>query len=183
MATDMPYGQAYDQSQYLGFYVGSEEYGVGILKIKEIIEYDVVTRVPGTPHYVRGVINLRGSVVPVVDLSAKLGLGDSEVTKRTCIVILETELEGTRRTVGAMVDAVSQVIELGPGDVEPPPAFGSKVNVQYIVGMGRAGKRFVLLLDIDRAISFLESAETAPPGSSARASAAADETARVDASA
>ena len=142
-----------DQAQYLGFYIAGEEYAVGILRVKEILEYDTITKVPGTPPSIRGVINLRGSVVPVVDLALKFGLPESQVTKRTCIVVVELDLNGERTVMGVMADAVSQVIELGPKDIEPPPAFGTRVHMDYLRGMGKAGKKFILILDVDRVLS------------------------------
>jgi purine-binding chemotaxis protein CheW len=141
------------RTQYLSFSLGGSEYGVGILKVKEILQYEEITRVPSTPRSVRGVINLRGAVVPVIDLAAKFGLPDTAVTKLTCILIVEALLDGQPSVVGVMADAVQEVIELGEGDVEPPPAFGTQVRVDFLLGMGKAGKRFVLLLDLDRVIS------------------------------
>ncbi len=144
---------AVDETQHLGFYIGGEEYAIGILRVREILEYDTITKVPGTPASIRGVINLRGSVVPVVDLALKFGLPESPVTKRTCIVVVEVDLDGERTVMGVMADAVSQVIDLGPEDVEPPPAFGTRVHMDYLLGMGKAGKKFILILDIDRVLS------------------------------
>jgi purine-binding chemotaxis protein CheW len=158
-----------DRAQYLGFYIAEEEYAIGILRVKEILEYDTITRVPGTPPSVRGVINLRGSVVPVVDLALKLGLPESPITKRTCIVVVEVDLDGERTVMGVMADAVSQVMDFGPGDIEPPPAFGTRVHMDHLLGMGKAGKKFILLLDIDRILSVNELMEITklqelPPG-------------------
>lgn len=144
------------QSQYLTFVMDGEEYAVGILRVKEIIRYETVTRVPSAPRWIRGVHNLRGVVVPVVDLAAKFGLRDSPVTPQTCVVIVEVELEGEQTLMGVMADAVSQVLELNPQDIREPPAFGTRVRVEYITGMGAAGKKFVLILDIDRVLSAAE---------------------------
>ncbi len=113
-----------EQTQYLTFHLVGEEYAVGILQVKEIIEYGIITKVPQTPPSIRGVINLRGSVVPVVDLAMKFGLSPSPVTERTCIVIVEADLEGERTVMGIIADAVSQVIDLLPQDIQAPPAFG-----------------------------------------------------------
>ena len=142
-----------EQSQYLGFHIGAEEYAIGILRVREILEYDTVTKVPTTPPSIRGVINLRGSVVPVVDLAVKLGLPESVVTRRSCVVVVEILLEGERTVMGLLADAVSQVLELPASEIEPPPPFGTRIRVECLLGMGRAGKRFVLLLDIDRLLS------------------------------
>jgi purine-binding chemotaxis protein CheW len=150
MATQSPHSE---QSQYLGFHIAGEEYAIGILRVREILEYDTVTRVPTTPPSIRGVINLRGSVVPVVDLAVKLGLAESVVTKRSCVVVVEIVLEGERTVMGLLADAVSQVIDLPAAEIEPPPPFGTRIRVECLLGMGRAGKKFVLLLDIDRILS------------------------------
>jgi purine-binding chemotaxis protein CheW len=141
------------RAQYLSFTLAGSEYGIGILKVKEILQYETITRVPSTPRSVRGVINLRGAVVPVIDLAAKFGLPETAVTRLTCILIVEALLEGQPTVMGIMSDAVREVIELGLDDVEPPPAFGTQVRVDFLLGMGKVGKRFVLLLDIDRVIS------------------------------
>ncbi|HYX68453.1 MAG TPA: chemotaxis protein CheW [Terriglobales bacterium] len=142
-----------DVRQYLTFLIGGEEYAVNLLKVKEIIEYDTVTKVPRTPEWVRGVINLRGSVVPVVDLAVKFRQPPSKIGKLTCIVIAEVECEGESTVMGVMADAVSQVVDLKPEDIEPPPTFGTRVKVDYLLGMARAGKKFCLLLDTDRVLS------------------------------
>jgi purine-binding chemotaxis protein CheW len=145
-----------EQTQYLTFFLGGDEYAIGILRVREIIEYDVVTHVPATPPWIRGVINLRGAVVPVVDLSVKFGLPETPVSRRTCIVIVEVELEGQQTAMGVIADLVSQVIDLRPEDVEPPPPFGTRVRVDFLKGMGKLGKRFALVLDIDRVLSASE---------------------------
>ena|SRR6185503_52126 len=153
------------QTQYLTFVVGDEEYGVGILRAKEIIEYDTVTTVPNAPAYIRGVINLRGSVVPVVDLAVKFGRQAGAVTRRSCIVVVEVKLDDSRHVMGIVADRVSQVAELPPESIEPPPAFGAGVRSEWLLGLGRADKRFVLLLDTDRALSEKELAPLQLPES------------------
>jgi purine-binding chemotaxis protein CheW len=162
------------RAQYLSFSLRGTEYAVGILKVKEILQYEQTTRVPSTPRSVRGVINLRGQVVPVVDLAAKFGLGETEPTPFTCILIVEAAIEGASTVVGIMADSVQEVIELGGDDVEPPPAFGTHVKVDFLLGMGKLGKRFVLLLDIDRVISADEK-EFAREIASGEPAAAADQ--------
>jgi purine-binding chemotaxis protein CheW len=138
-------------TQYLSFQLAGEEFAFGILRVKEILEYDTITRVPNAPMAVRGVINLRGSVVPVVDLALLFGLPATAVTKRTCVVIVEARVDGQDLVMGVLADAVSQVMELADDAIEPPPGFGSRVRVEYLVGMGRLdGRKFVLILDIDR---------------------------------
>ncbi len=152
--------------QHLTFQLAGEEYAIGILRVKEIIEYDVVTAVPRAPAAIRGVINLRGSVVPVVDLAVRFGLPERSISKRTCIVIVEVGTGADRTVMGVMADAVSQVIELGPDDVEPPPSFGTPVGHEFLVGMGRADRKFILILDIDRLLTALASepiGHRAPP--------------------
>ena len=141
------------QTQLLTFLLAGDSYAVSILRVREIIEYDAVTRVPNVPPSIRGVINLRGAVVPVVDLPVRFGLGESRVTKRSCVIIVEVDVNGDRLVMGLMADAVSQVIELPPGDIEPPPAFGTRVRVDFLKGLGKIGKGFVLILDIDRVLS------------------------------
>jgi purine-binding chemotaxis protein CheW len=158
-----------DETQYLGFYVAEEEYAIGILRVREILEFDTVTRVPTTPPSIRGVINLRGRVVPVVDLAVKLGLPESPITKRTCVVVVEVDLEGERTVMGVLADAVSQVLDLPSSEIEPPPAFGPRVRVDCLLGMGRAGKKFVLLLDIDKLLSTDELAVAAQVAEAAAA--------------
>jgi len=143
-------------TQYLCFLLAGEECAIGILRVREIIEYRTVTKVPAMPPWVRGVMNLRGGVVPVIDLAAKFRLQAGPVTNRTCIVIVEVALDGEPAVMGIVVDAVSQVLELSPVDIEPPPAFGTSVRADYLLGLGKFGDRFVLLLDIDRVLSEAE---------------------------
>lgn len=150
--------EAEELKQYLSFTLGGSDYAVGILQVKEILQFETVTRVPSVPPSVRGVINLRGSVVPVIDLAVKFGLAPMPVTKRTCVLIVEASLEGERAVMGVLADAVREVLDLGPSDVEPPPTFGTQVRVEFITGMAKVGKGFVLLLDLDRVISAREKA-------------------------
>jgi purine-binding chemotaxis protein CheW len=142
--------------QYLTFYLAEEEYAVTILKVTEILECAVLTKVPGTPVWIRGVLNLRGAVVPVVDLAVKFGFPPTSITRRTCVVMIELEQEGERLVLGVMADAVNQVIEFGPESIQPPPSFGPKVRVDCIQGMGDSNGRFIVLLDIDRVLSSTE---------------------------
>jgi purine-binding chemotaxis protein CheW len=143
-------------SQYLGFRLAGEDFAVRILRVKEIIAYCPVTQVPGMPPAVLGVINLRGKVVPVVDLATKFGQPSRPVTKWSCIVIVEADLEGERADVGLLTDSVSQVLDLPARDIEPPPAFGARVRVDYLEGLGRLDGRFVLLLNLDRLLTVAE---------------------------
>ena len=140
-------------NQYLTFSLAGEEYGVSILQVTEIIECSTLTKVPGTPMWIRGVLNLRGSVVPVVDLATKFGLGPTAMTRRTCVIIVELHVDGERLMMGVMADWVRQVIELGASEIQTTPAFGPKVRVDCILGMGVNNGKFVVLLDIDRILS------------------------------
>jgi purine-binding chemotaxis protein CheW len=140
-------------AQYLGFSLAGETYAIELLRIREIIEHVPITRVPGMPPALLGVINLRGRVVPVVDLAVKMGLGPRPITRWTCFVIVEALMDGERTALGLLADSVSEVLDLGPDDIEPPPSFGTRTPVDYLRGMGRQEQRFILLLDLDRLLS------------------------------
>ena len=142
-----------EQNQFLTFFVAGEEYGVGILQAKEILQYDTITRVPRTPEYIHGVINLRGNVIPVVDLAVKFCFDESYVTKWSCILITEVELDGEPTVFGMLVDRVSQVIDMLDTDLDAPPAFGADIQVDYILGMAQVDGELVLILDVDRVLS------------------------------
>jgi purine-binding chemotaxis protein CheW len=144
------------QQQFLTFFLADEEYAINIQRVKEIIEYSTVTKVPKVPEWIRGVINLRGNVVPVVDLAVRFGLAESPVTKATCIVIVEVEQDSERTVMGVIADAVNQVIDLTPKDIEEPPEFGTRVRLEYLFGMGKLGKKFALILNIDTVLSNTE---------------------------
>ncbi|HEU0016360.1 MAG TPA: chemotaxis protein CheW [Longimicrobium sp.] len=158
MSTATAAGQA---GQYLTFQLAGEEYAVELLQAREILRYEQVTRVPTAPPSIRGVLNLRGRVVPVVDLAVKLGLPDTPVTGRTCIVIVDVALEGERTVMGVIAEAVSQVVDLDAGDIEPPPPFGPRARVEFLRGMARLGERFALLLDLDLLLSAEDAAAVA----------------------
>lgn len=145
-----------EQTQYLTFMLASEVFAIGILTIKEIIEYDELTAVPMMPECIRGVINLRGAVVPVMDLSLRFGKPSSEVTKRTCIVIIETQRDGEREDLGVVVDAVNAVLDIPASEIEPPPAFGANIRNDFIQGLGKVNGRFVILLNVDRVLAIEE---------------------------
>lgn len=150
--------------QYLTFLLSGEMYAVGILNVKEIIEYGQLTEIPMVPPFIRGVINLRGSVVPVIDLAARFGGSQTSVSRRTCIVIIE--LTGgnageDRHDVGVVVDAVSEVLEISGTDIEPPPAFGANIRADFIDGMGKIAGKFVIILNIQRVLSVDEIAHLA----------------------
>jgi purine-binding chemotaxis protein CheW len=150
-------------SQFLTFMLGEEQYAVGILHIKEIIEYGSLATVPMMPACVRGVINLRGAVVPVMDLSARFGRAPSTIGKRSCIVIVETEAEEgeSKQVLGMLVDAVNAVVEIAAADIEPAPSFGTRIRPDFIAGMGKHNGRFVILLEIGRVLSSEEIVEMA----------------------
>jgi purine-binding chemotaxis protein CheW len=141
------------RTQFLSFVLAGEEYAVEILRVKEIIEYDSLTRVPAMPPAVRGVINLRGRVVPVVDLALRFGLPESVITPRSCIVMVEIGTDEGALVMGIITDAVSEVLDLTAEQIQPPPSFGTSVGCEYLDGMAEASKKFVMLLNIDRALS------------------------------
>jgi purine-binding chemotaxis protein CheW len=142
-------------SQFLTFMLADEQFAVGILHIKEIIEYGSLATVPMMPACVRGVINLRGAVVPVMDLSARFGRASSGISKRSCIVIVEVAgAEGDNKQVlGMLVDAVNAVVEIAAADIEPAPSFGTRIRPDFIAGIGKANGKFVILLDIEHVLS------------------------------
>lgn len=140
-----------DNGQLLTFLIGSDEYAISILRVREIAEYRPLTPVPMRPVWMRGVMNLRGSVVPVVDLAAKLGLGPSTVSRFTCLIIVELEIESERAVVAVMVDAVSRVIDVAPEDIKAPPSFGMAVDV--VPGMVRIEGQLIILLDLALIVS------------------------------
>ncbi|NML26315.1 chemotaxis protein CheW [Zoogloea dura] len=140
-------------AQYLTFQLGGEMFAVGILNIKEIIEYGSVTEIPMVPPFIRGVINLRGAVVPVIDLASRFGGKRSEVSRRTCIVIIELAEGEERQDIGVVVDSVSEVLEIPASEIEPPPAFGARIRADFIKGMGKVNGRFVIILDVAKVLS------------------------------
>jgi len=152
---------AAEQQQYLTFTLGEEMFAIGILAIREIIEYGNLTPVPMTPPFIRGVINLRGAVVPVIDLAVRFGRQAGAATKRTCIVIVEIQAETGHQEMGIVVDAVSEVLEIPAAEIEPPPAFGARIRIDFVSGMGKVNGNFVVILDADRILSVDEIAVVA----------------------
>ncbi|GHG63394.1 chemotaxis protein CheW [Alishewanella longhuensis] len=161
-----------NEQQYLTFQLGQEMFAVGILHIREIIEYGNLTTVPLMPDFVSGVINLRGSVVPVIDLSIRFSRGQSQLSRRTCIVILEVDSAvscaadsgsevSALQEVGIIVDAVSEVLEIAPKDIEPAPTFGTRLRAEFIAGMGKVDGAFVILLNVQKALNVEEMAKLA----------------------
>ncbi|VAW84137.1 Positive regulator of CheA protein activity (CheW) [hydrothermal vent metagenome] len=145
-----------EEEQYLTFYLGSEMFALGILNIKEILQYGQLTTVPMMPVFIKGVINLRGSVVPVVDLATRFSGQSNEITKKTCIVIIEVTTEEGKQDVGVVMDSVSEVLEVPVSDIEPPPVFGAKIRVDFIQGMAKIGDNVVIILNADKVLSVEE---------------------------
>jgi purine-binding chemotaxis protein CheW len=141
---------------YLTFFIGNDEYGVPILRAREILRLASITAVPSAPACIRGVINLRGTAVPVADLAIKFGQPACVPTRFTCIVVVEVCVDGEQAVMGLMVDAVNQTIELSAEEIEPVPNFGTHAPCEHLVGMGKQERKFVLLLDIDRVLSDLQ---------------------------
>lgn len=145
-------------SQYLTFLAGGETFAVDILDVNEIIEIEHITRVPMMPEFIRGVINLRGSVVPVVELSSRLGRAAQGVTKKTCIVLVEVETQHDEQSqaIGMMVDEVNEILEIDIANIQAPPQFGSSIRTDFIRAMGRVDDVFIVLLDVDHVLSIEE---------------------------
>jgi len=141
------------EGKYLTFSLANEEYGIGILKIKEIIGMMPITTVPQTPEFVKGVINLRGKVIPVLDLRRRFGMESMNYTERTCIIVVEMAGTAGNIMIGLVVDSVSEVLSIKADVIEETPTFGTKLNTDYILGMAKIGKSVKILLDIDRVLS------------------------------
>lgn len=139
--------------QYLTFRLGEETFAVDVSEVKEIIDDVKLTKIPQTPEYFSGVINLRGSVLPVINLRTKFGMPFTEVTKDTCIVVMEAKIEGTSVALGTLVDSVLEVFELEEKEIEPAPKLGSKLNVDFIKGIGKRDQKFMIILDINKVFS------------------------------
>jgi purine-binding chemotaxis protein CheW len=140
-------------TQYLTFFLGDETFSLDIARVREVLDYTIITRVPRTPNYVKGVINLRGSVVPVVDLRLKFGMPTLSVSVNTCIIIVEAVVQGDSVVLGLLVDSVQEVIELDRGNIQPAPRIGTKLDTGFIKGIGRQDDRFIIILNIDRVFS------------------------------
>ena len=142
-----------ETTQYLSFTLGEEVYAVDIAKVREVMDFATITKVPRTPEFLRGVINLRGNVVPVIDLRLKFGMSKIEKTVNTCIIIMEVLLEGESLILGALADSVQEVFELEPGQIEPAPKLGTRLNTEFITGMGKRDDKFIIILNIDKVFS------------------------------
>ena len=141
------------EGKYLTFTLAEEEYGIGILKIKEIIGMMPITTVPQTPEFVKGVINLRGKVIPVIDLRLRFGMGEIDYTERTCIIVVEIDGQVGTVLIGTVVDSVSEVLNVKGDEIEDTPTFGTKLNTEYILGMAKMEGGVKILLDIDQVLS------------------------------
>jgi len=141
------------EGKYLSFFLDGEEYGIGILKIKEIIGMMPITPIPQTPEFVKGVINLRGKVIPVIDLRLRFGMSEIDYTDRTCIIVVEFSTDGGRLHTGIVVDSVSEVLNIKGSDIEDTPTFGAKLSTDFILGMAKIGGGVKILLDIDRVLT------------------------------
>ena len=141
------------EGKYLTFTLAAEDYGLEILKVREIIGMMDITAVPQTPEYVKGVINLRGRVIPVIDLRLKFGLEEAEYGERTCIIVVEVQSQVGSVQMGVVVDSVSEVLNINGDDIEPPPSFGARLKSQYILGIAKAKGTIKILLDIDKVLT------------------------------
>ena len=146
----MSAAEAAASTQYLTFKLGDETFALDVAEVREILDFTTVTKVPRTPSFMRGVINLRGSVVPVMDLRLKFAMSATEQTVNSCIIVVEMTMEGDNIVIGVLADAVQEVIDLEPEQIEPPPRIGTKLNTEFILGMGKHNGAFMMILDIDR---------------------------------
>lgn len=144
------------RNQYLTFTLDKELYAMDIAKVREVLEYTDITRVPRTPEFMRGVINVRGRAVPVVDLRLKFGLSKTTQTVNTCIIIMEVEMDGEATVLGALADSVQEVFSLEPDQIEPAPRLGTRIKTEFIAGMGKQGDEFIIILNIDKVFSVEE---------------------------
>ena len=141
------------QGKYLTFKLAEEEYGLEILKVQEIIKMMTITKVPRTPDFIRGILNLRGKVIPVVDLRLKFGMAGKETTDKTCVIVVQVQRGETNVTMGIIVDEVSEVLDIAIGEIEEAPNFGAHVNTQFILGMAKTKGGVKILLDINKVLA------------------------------
>ncbi|MBF0328062.1 MAG: purine-binding chemotaxis protein CheW [Nitrospirae bacterium] len=142
-----------ETTQYLTFKLDDEVFALDIAKVREVLDFTTVTKVPRTPDFMRGVINLRGSVVPVVDMKLKFGMSTTQKTVNTCIIIVEVVVEGESAILGALADSVQEVIDLEPNQIEPSPKIGTRLKTEFIKGMGKRDNNFIIILDINKVFS------------------------------
>ncbi len=153
-----------NDNQYLTFTLENDLFALNIGSVREVLEFTNITKVPRTPEFIRGVINLRGRAVPVVDLRMKFGMGETQRTINTCIIIVEVELDGENCILGALADSVREVYEMEPSGIEPPPRMGTRIKTEFIKGMGKAGDEFIVIFDINRVFSSEELAAAMETG-------------------
>jgi purine-binding chemotaxis protein CheW len=158
---------ATETTQYLTYKLGDEVYALDIGKVREVLDFTTVTKVPRTPDFMRGVINLRGSVVPVVDLRLKFGMSATDKTVNTCVIITEVTVDGDTTILGALADSVQEVLDLDEEHISPAPRIGTKLKTEFIKGMGKRDDKFIIILDIDKVFSADELSLVGDAGSSA----------------
>jgi purine-binding chemotaxis protein CheW len=151
--TTMSGNEITETRQYLTFKLGNEVFGIDVAKVREVLDFTTITEIPRTPDFMSGVINLRGSVVPVVDLRLCFQMSKTERTRNTCIVVVEVLLEGESTVIGALADSVEEVIDLEPDQIQPAPRIGTQICTDFIKGMGKREAQFIMILDIDRVFS------------------------------
>ncbi len=156
-----------ETTQYLTFKLDDEVFAVDVAKVREILDFTPATKVPGTPDFMRGIINVRGNVVPVVDMRLKFGMSQTEKTVDTCIVVMEIAVDDDTTVLGALVDSVQEVFELEPAQIEPPPRIGTRWRTEFIKGIGKRNNELIIILDIDRVFSSGELAAIQGPGTAA----------------
>jgi len=149
----MSVAEKIDTSQFLTFRLAEDVFAIDVIMAKEVLDFADVTKVPQTPDYMLGVINLRGSVVPVIDMRLKFGMADVEMTRDSCIIVVEVDVDGEPITVGALADSVQEVMDMSESQIEPPPRIGTRLNTEFIKGMGNLGEKFVIILDINKVFS------------------------------
>jgi purine-binding chemotaxis protein CheW len=142
-----------ETNKYLSFLLDKEIYAFGISQVREVLDYTEITKVPKMPVFLKGIINLRGGVVPVVDLRIKFGLPSSEKTVNTCIIIMDIKIDNEKTLIGALADSVQEVMTIEPDQIEPPPKIGTRLDTEFIRGMGKKNDKFVILIDIDKVFS------------------------------
>ena len=142
-----------ETTQYLTFKLDEEIFALDIAKVKEVLDFTEITKIPQTPEFMKGVINLRGGVVPVVDMRLKFSMSETVKTVNTCIIIVEVSIEEETTVLGALVDSVQEVLDLEPGQIEPAPRIGTRLRTEFIKGMGKRDNHFIMILDIDKVFS------------------------------
>lgn len=162
-----------ETTQYLTFKLEDEVFALDILQVREVLDFAKVTKVPRTPDFMRGVINLRGNVVPVIDMRLKFGMSITEKTVNTCVIIVEVAVDGEKTVLGALADSVQEVVDLEPDQIEPAPKIGTRLKTEFIKGMGRRNDQFIIILDIDKVFSADELAIVNDASSASRANESA----------